>query len=135
MKEDNANKNRCSKNSETIKQIRKKVGMTQSSVAQALGVSIRAIQSYEQGWREVPTHIMVQMLVLAAAHRTGKKERQSCWDIIGCAPERQAKCPCRRTDGCLCWLVSGRLCSDPENSGCNDMQRCMECQVIKKILS
>ncbi len=121
--------------SERMKKIRAKVGMTQAEVAQALGVSIRAIQSYEQGWREVPTHIMVQMLVLAAAHHTLPDERRSCWDITGCPPERQAKCPCRRTDGRLCWLVSGRLCSGPSTSGAHDIQGCMNCPVIQHILS
>jgi len=121
--------------SERVRQIRAKVGMTQAEVAQALGVSIRAIQSYEQGWREVPTHIMVQMLVLAAAHHTLPGERKSCWEITGCPSERQAKCPCRRTDGRLCWLVSGRLCSGLVAGDGHDLQRCMNCPVIQQILS
>lgn len=134
MKKDKGEKNKPLMASENVKLIRKKMGLTQAAVAQALGVSIRAIQSYEQGWREVPTHIMVQLLVLAAAHHTGASERAACWDVTRCPPERQAVCPCRRTDGRLCWLVSGRVCAAPTSSGPNDIERCMECAVIKQIL-
>ncbi|MDD2599267.1 MAG: helix-turn-helix domain-containing protein [Kiritimatiellae bacterium] len=135
MEKESNKKNKCWEASESVKQIRKHARLTQSAVAQALGVSIRAIQSYEQGWREVPTHIMVQLLVLAAAHHTGASERAACWDVTRCPPERQALCPCRRTDGRLCWLVSGRLCAAPSTSGPKDVQRCMECSVIKQILN
>jgi DNA-binding XRE family transcriptional regulator len=121
-----------SRDSEIVKKIRHKVGMTQAAIAQALGVSIRAIQSYEQGWRDVPTHIMVQLLVLAAAYHT-KGERKSCWEIRGCSPEAKANCPCCKTDGKLCWLVSGRKCS-PVSEGHNNLEACMDCAVVHQIL-
>ncbi|MFA7172842.1 MAG: helix-turn-helix domain-containing protein [Kiritimatiellia bacterium] len=135
MKKESDEKNKNWKASDSVKLIRKNAGLTQAAVAQALGVSIRAIQSYEQGWREVPTHIMVQLLVLAAAHQTGERKRSACWDVTKCPPERQALCPCRRTDGRLCWLVSGRLCAAPTSSDPQDVQRCMGCPVIKQILA
>jgi DNA-binding transcriptional regulator YiaG len=135
MKEDPKDKYKCSMDSEVVKRIRKKIGMTQTGVAHALGVSLRAIQSYEQGWREVPTNIMVQLLVLTAAHHPSEVERKPCWEITSCPPERQAQCPCRRTDGSLCWLVSGRMCAGAANSGCHDIQGCLHCPVIKQILN
>lgn len=119
----------------TVKQIRNHIGMTQAKVAQALGISIRAIQSYEQGWRETPTHVLVQMLVLAAAYRSSSEERPACWTITGCSAEKQEKCPCRRTDGRLCWLVSGRMCAGHSASRCDDLSACMECPVVKRILT
>ena len=118
-----------------VKQIRAKIGMTQAKVAQALGISVRAIQSYEQGWREVPTHISLQLLVLAAAYRPASTERKACWKITGCLPERQQKCPCRCTDGRLCWLVSRRMCAGHSANGRNDLSACMSCPVVQQILS
>ena len=38
--------------SAAVKKIRKALKMTQATVARTLGISIRAIQSYEQGWRD-----------------------------------------------------------------------------------
>ena len=118
-----------------VKQIRAQLSMTQTKVAQALGISVRAIQSYEQGWREVPTHILVQLLVLAAAYRSSSPERKACWKITGCLPEIQRKCPCRCTDGRLCWLVSGRMCAGHTSNKCNDLTTCLKCQVVQQILS
>ena len=123
----------CSEQSEIVKKIRKKIGMTQSSLSKALGVSIRAVQSYEQGWRDVPTHIMVQLLVLAAAYYTGG-ERKKCWEIMGCTPESMKKCPCCKTDGMLCWLVTGRQ-SAPCKDGDNDISACLKCPVVQQILN
>jgi len=120
--------------SEVVKRIRGKVNMTQAEVAHSLGVSLRAIQSYEQGWREVPVHIMVQLLVLAAAHHPADDVRKPCWEITGCPPERQVKCPCRCTDGSLCWLVSGRMCAGASNNPSHDIQGCLKCPVVKQIL-
>lgn len=37
-----------------FKLLRKKLNKTQKQMAQLLGVSIKAIHSYEQGWRTVP---------------------------------------------------------------------------------
>jgi len=91
------------------------------------------VQSYEQGWREVPTHIMVQLLVLAAVYYTGG-ERKKCWEIMGCTPESMKTCPCCKTDGMLCWLVTGRQ-SAPCKDGNNDISACLECPVVQQILS
>lgn len=119
--------------SKHVKKIRKKIGMTQAMLARALGISIRAVQSYEQGWREVPTHVMVQLLVLAAAF-CKKDDRKTCWELRKCTPEDMAKCPCCKTDGMLCWLVTGRQ-SVPCKQGHDDLSTCMKCPVVKQILS
>jgi DNA-binding XRE family transcriptional regulator len=37
-----------------FKEIRAKLVKTQKEMAQLLGVSIKAIHSYEQGWRKIP---------------------------------------------------------------------------------
>ena len=127
------NNNECSDQSETVKKIRKKVGMTQAKLSQALGVSIRAIQSYEQGWRDVPTHIMVQLLVLAAAYYT-KGDRRKCWEIMRCSLESMEKCPCCKTDGMLCWLVTGRQSAPCEKDDTNGISACLKCPVVQEIL-
>ncbi len=117
----------------TVKMIRKRVGMTQQTLARALGVSIRAVQSYEQGWRDIPTHIMVQLLVLVAAFYP-KGDRKPCWEIRGCSPESMEKCPCCKTDGMLCWLVTGRQAA-PCHEGYDDLRACLECPVVMQILA
>jgi len=48
---------------------RKKLGKTQKQIAQLLGVSIKAVHSYEQGWRNIPAHAETQMLFLISKKR------------------------------------------------------------------
>ena len=41
-------------------------GKTQNQLARLLGTSFKAIQSFEQGWRNVPAHTERQLLLLLA---------------------------------------------------------------------
>jgi len=40
-------------------QIRSGLEKTQDQLAQLLGISIKAVQSFEQGWRNIPVHTNV----------------------------------------------------------------------------
>ena len=40
---------------------RQYLGKTQSQMAQVLGVSLKAIQSFEQGWRNIPVHSILNV--------------------------------------------------------------------------
>lgn len=122
-------------NSAIVKRVRSSLGMTQAAVARALGISIRAIQSYEQGWRETPASVMVQLLVLAAAYRSAALDGKPCWEVTGCPAVNLIECPCRHTGGHLCWLVSGRLCSDPSGSKQENLQTCLDCRIIRRLLA
>ncbi|MCI5210180.1 MAG: helix-turn-helix domain-containing protein [Candidatus Electrothrix sp. ATG2] len=48
---------------------RKKLGKTQKTLAGLLGVSVKAVQSYEQGWRSVPLHIERKLYFLLVNRR------------------------------------------------------------------
>ena len=48
--------------------IRAYLGKTQKELAQLLGTSLKAIQSFEQGWRRIPVHVERQVLFLLAHH-------------------------------------------------------------------
>ena len=37
--------------------IRQKLNKTQKQMAQLLGTSLKAVHSYEQGWRSIPAHV------------------------------------------------------------------------------
>ena len=44
--------------------VRKQLNKTQKKLSELLGSSIRAVQSFEQGWRRIPTHVERQLLFL-----------------------------------------------------------------------
>jgi DNA-binding XRE family transcriptional regulator len=55
--------------------IRRCLEKTQKQMAQLLGTSTKAIESFEQGWRNIPVHIERQMLFLLAS-MTSKNQKK-----------------------------------------------------------
>lgn len=45
------------------------LGKSQKVLAGLLGVSLKAVQSYEQGWRSVPTHVERQLCFLLVSRK------------------------------------------------------------------
>ena len=60
-------------NGKEFKKLRKKLNKTQKEIAQLLGVSVKAVNSYEQGWRNISPHIERQMFFLSPELRETKK--------------------------------------------------------------
>jgi predicted transcriptional regulator len=77
--------------SEEFKQFRKKLKKTQVQMAQLLGVSLKAVHSYEQGWRRVPAAVERQVYFLTAKHNSQKGKMKSCWQVKKCRPEQKRK--------------------------------------------
>lgn len=91
--------------------IRKKLEKTQQQIAQLLGVSVKAVHSYEQGWRRIPDHVERQMLFLISRRHTKNREI-ACWEMLDCPDEKKKKCPAWEfKSGKECWFVNGTFCS------------------------
>ena len=55
-------------------QTRHQVGKIERQIAQLLATSLKAIQSFEQGWRNVPAHTKRQLLFLMTLKSSQKKK-------------------------------------------------------------
>src|SRR4030043_2214174 len=99
-------------------EIRRHLGKTQSQMAQILGVSTKAIQSFEQGWRNIPVHIERQVLFILALKFHAAKKDKPCWLTRRCPAERRRDCPAWQFDaGHLCWFINGTICEgSPQGS-------------------
>ncbi len=118
---------------EQFKEIRANLDKTQKETAQLLGVSIKAIHSYEQGWRKIPHHVERQLLFLVfKAIGSDGVARDKCWDILGCPKKVQKRCPAWEFDaGDLCWFINGTKCSGKARDSWHDkMAVCRECKVF-----
>ena len=73
--------------------IRKDLGKTQKELAQILGISLKAVCSYEQGWRKVPVHIERHLLLLASQKCRDHRDGRPCWKVKNCPKERREGCP------------------------------------------
>ena len=63
--------------SEEFKYFRKRLNRTQKQIAELLGTSLKAIHSYEQGWRNVPAHVERQMFFLISRLKENRKIRKT----------------------------------------------------------
>ena len=115
--------------------MRKTLGKTQKQVAQLLGSSLKAVQSFEQGWRRIPVHIERQMLFLLAHKDTRAEARAACWDQKACPEERRRHCPAWELQvGHLCWFINGTICEgEVQGSWGKKMKRCRKCEVYRSV--
>jgi DNA-binding XRE family transcriptional regulator len=111
---------------------RQTLGKTQKEMSQLLGSSMKAIQSFEQGWRKIPTHIERQMLLLQSLKVGNGRKGAPCWQLRRCPPDTRRCCPAWEFHlGHLCWFINGTICSGkPLANWKKKMQICRECEVF-----
>jgi len=114
--------------------VRKAVGMTQVEFAGVLGVSVRAVQSYEQGWREVPSATLLHMFAVLASVRRPALREVPCWELTGCPGAARNDCRSRRLNaGLFCWLVAGSACGRRGGDPSGPL-KCVDCPVIHRLI-
>ena len=122
-------------NKKEFSNIRERLGKSQKEMAQLLAVSLKAIQSFEQGWRNIPSHVQRQSLFLLAM-KESKYGRKPCWDLQDCPSETRQKCPAwEYHSGHLCWFISGTICQgEVQGNWESKMSICRKCKVFKSML-
>jgi len=61
--------------SQEFKKWRKKLNKTQKEIAELLGISVKSAQGYEQGWRNIPTHVE-RLMYFHLSRRDGNPKRR-----------------------------------------------------------
>jgi DNA-binding transcriptional regulator YiaG len=116
--------------------LRAALGKSQRELAELLGLSLKAVESYEQGWRNVPAHVerMLYFLLFKLNEREIEAE-EPCWESVGCPDEKRSKCVAYvAKEGRFCWFFTGRLCSS-DKSGEADDRGCYSCAVFSRMLA
>lgn len=110
--------------------IRGRLAKTQKEMAALLGLSVKAVHSYEQGWRSVPAHVEKQLLFLLARRRG--QSVSPCWAVKGCDPARKRRCPAWEFQaGDMCWFLSGTSCDTQGTLSWEEkMKQCRRCPVL-----
>jgi hypothetical protein len=122
--------------SKEFSQFRTRLNKTQKQMGQLLGTSIKAIHSYEQGWRSVPTHVERQVFFLASRKRGGQKGLKSCWITKKCPKERKTQCPAWEfRAGTLCWFINGTICEgEVQKDWKQKIKLCRKCEMLGSLL-
>lgn len=113
---------------------RKELGKTQKEMAELLGTSLKAVHSYEQGWRSIPAHAERQILFLISRRMDNFAKLRPCWQIKKCPPERKKKCPAWEfRAGKLCWFINGTICEGEVQANWRQkMAICHNCDVFHR---
>jgi hypothetical protein len=109
---------------------------SQAQLARVLGVSHKAVQSFEQGWRPVPVHVERQLLFLLGLKRGSVVVQKPCWEQRDCAADVREKCVVwELRAGQLCWFISGTVCEGVVQDGWREkMQLCRRCEVFQSLV-
>jgi len=116
---------------------RELLGVTQHQLADLLGVSVRTIQSCEQGWRKPSAALERSLLLLHLASRQGEALSDNvCWETVQCTQAERDRCLAHRArQGHLCWLLSGSYCrGERVGTWAAKKQICGECEFLTGML-
>jgi DNA-binding XRE family transcriptional regulator len=118
--------------SHEFQNFRKKLKKTQEEMARLLGISVKAIRSYEQGWRAVPVHAERQLLFLYAKKEEIIAPTKPCWTINKCSKGRKEACPAWEFQaGTLCWFINGTICSGMDHQTWREkIEICKTCKAF-----
>ncbi|WP_373500678.1 helix-turn-helix domain-containing protein [Desulfococcus sp.] len=115
--------------------IRQHLEKTQRELAAMLGISLKGVQSFEQGWRSIPAHVERQMLFLAAMKGCRTRSNQPCWMVKNCPDEMRRTCPAwglQTRD--FCWMVNGMICRGRiQKSWDEKMEFCRNCEMFQSM--
>jgi DNA-binding XRE family transcriptional regulator len=122
-------------NKNELKRYRMRLGKTQKQMAALLGVSLKAIHSYEQGRRSVPVHVERQIYFLLSKLAKKNKAVNSCWIVKKCSMEQKNRCPAWEfSSGDLCWFINGTVCDGKVQKNWKEkMKICGTCEVFTSI--
>lgn len=113
-------------------QIRQCLGKTQRELAVLLGVSLKGIQSFEQGWRSIPTHVERQLYFLVIMKTSQTKMTQPCWEVKQCSDEMRQNCPAWEFQAKnFCWMTNGLICQGKiQKSWKEKIDICRNCSIF-----
>jgi transcriptional regulator with XRE-family HTH domain len=116
--------------------LRASLGKSQRELAELLGLSLKAVESYEQGWRNVPAHVeRLLYFLLFKLNEADLESEDPCWKSKNCPEATRAKCVAFvAKEGRFCWFFTGRLCATAK-SGEADERGCYACDVFVRMLA
>ena len=116
--------------------MRQYLGKTQKELSGLLCVSLKTVQSFEQGWRKIPPNIELQLLLYLFWETSADKINKPCWEIQNCPTEWQSSCAAWQYKiGDLCWYINGTFCQgNYQDNWSNKINMCRECEVYKEIM-
>jgi len=118
----------------TFARTRALLGKSQKDLARLLGVSLKAVESYEQGWRNIPTNVeRLLYFLLFKLNQEAFDPVAPCWAQTSCPEAARRDCVAHVVgEGHFCWFFTGGLCASARASGEGELH-CYRCEVFIKL--
>jgi DNA-binding XRE family transcriptional regulator len=116
--------------------IRHALEKTQNQMGRILCVSPKAIQSFEQQWRKIPSYIEREMLLFLSLKTSFDRNIRPCWEIKNCPDTYRNNCVVWELQARhFCWFINGTFCQGKVHKNWNEkIQLCRECEVYNSML-
>ncbi len=120
-------------NKKEFSEIRQALGKTQVQLSQLLAVSLKTVESFEEGWRNIPVYVERQILFLLSLKRASSEYEKPCWEICNCPNEWREKCTAWEFKaGHFCWFINGTYCNgNVQESWQKKIELCRQCEVFR----
>lgn len=118
-------------------QIRRYLGKSQGQLARLLCISPKTIQSFEQGFRHIPSHVERQMLLFLSLKRLSSDAIVApCWEIKKCPNEWRENCIVWELKArYFCWFINGTYCQGQmQENWDKKIEVCRECEVYQSMI-
>jgi len=115
--------------------IRRYLGKSQKQLALLLCVSPKSVQSFEQGWRNIPVSVERQLLFLLWSERALSRNTAPCWQQRECPSEWKKDCLAYQyKEGQPCWFVNGAFAGGKfQKNWSMKMEICRQCCVFREV--
>ena len=122
--------------SKEFSQIRRLLKKTQGELAHLLCISTKAVQSFEQGWRNIPPSMERQLLFLLSRKRSLDENAIPCWQVLDCPVEWRKNCTAWELQvGNICWFINGTFRQGKgQETWQKKIQLCRQCKVFRPLL-
>lgn len=123
-------------NTEQFARARHYLGKTQVQLSELLGVSLKAVQSFEQGWRNIPVSAERQLMFLLYLSKGSVHVAGNCWEVRQCPVVWKERCVAWEYGaGNLCWFVNGTYCNgQTQKDWETKIKTCQQCDVLRSLM-
>ena len=122
--------------SQIFRDLRSRMQWSRGEVASFLGVSRKAVESYEQGWRAVPDRVWKQLITtVALQHEYPLRQHSRCWELTGCPRTIRDECfSYQKMHGHFCWMTATNNCRKAHLGAERGYLECVNCPVTLQFL-
>lgn len=114
--------------------IRKRLGKTQKQIALLLGVSYKTVESYEQGFRNIPVNVeRILYYLFFKLNMDRLNSGELCWDKKECPLKIREHCIAwLANEGFFCWFLTGKTCVHEKIISGGNSESCFSCSFFRE---